>query len=59
MKLNQTLSWKILLPIAFVVYIVFRSDTLGIFGDVLGLLAAILFAMGIIDLVRNLFKNKQ
>ena len=59
MDLKQSLSWKFLLPAFFVVYIIFRSQILGVFGDTLGLLAAILFAIGIIDLIKSLFSKKK
>ena len=57
--MKKTLSWKFLLPAFIIVYLISRSGVLGIISDTLGLLAAILFGMGVIDLGRTIFKKKK
>ncbi|MBI2033649.1 MAG: hypothetical protein HYT13_00950 [Candidatus Liptonbacteria bacterium] len=59
MKLNQALSWKILLPVALIAYIIFRSGTTGISEEAYGLLVSALFAIGMIDVGRNLVEKKK
>lgn len=58
-NLKAKLGWGVLFSLSVIFYLVFKSKTLGVFGDALGLLATILFVMGIIDLIRMFFnKNK-
>ena len=51
MKLNQSLSWKITLPLAVILFL--------FMGDVGKFLALILGVLGIIDLIRSLTTGKN
>jgi nicotinamide riboside transporter PnuC len=56
-NLGRTLSWKILLPLSVIFYIIFASKSFGIIGDSFGLLTAITFALGIISLIGSIFSR--
>lgn len=50
MELNQSLSWKFLLPIGAILWFLF-------YGAIWQLLGSIIFLMGIIDLGRQIIKK--
>lgn len=61
--MKKVVSWKILLPLGFVMMIAFRKDlggiNFGVIGDSLELLSAFLILFGLTDLVRSFFKKPK
>ena len=56
--MKKGLSWKFLIPFAIAIALI-RSVTQGVIPDFLGLLEAIVLVMGVIDLLRWLFKRSD
>lgn len=52
MNLKQSLSWKILLPIGIILWVIG-------YGGFIGLLGIIMTLMGIIDLGRTLIRKRK
>ncbi len=59
MNFKQKLSWKILLPIGIILWILFSLETEGVLGDAISFIGFIMTVMGIIDLIRVLIKKKR
>jgi len=52
MNFKQALSWKILLPLGIILWIIF-------YGGMLGILGPFITLMGIIDLVRQWWNKRK
>ena len=57
--MNKALSWKVLLPLGVVAWVVSHYIITGVVADAIGVLATIILLMGVIDFFRNLFKQKS
>ena len=58
MNFNKILSFKILIPLGIVLYLIKLIDINNIIFDAIGLIGFICFMMGVIDLIRK-NKNKK
>jgi mannose/fructose/N-acetylgalactosamine-specific phosphotransferase system component IID len=55
--MKQSLSWKVLLVLAVVCYGISYAESGSILGDMVGFLAFILLALGIVNLIVALVKK--
>jgi len=58
MNLKQSLSWKILLPVGAILWLVFRGGE-SVISSGISLIGFIMAIMGIIDLGRTLIRKRK